>query len=260
MLVMETIRKIRVRHRKGGSIRKISRDLRLSRNTVRKFIKQEQLSEPIYERKAGHYPQLGPYLDSLEKLVTENQSAKPKRDKKALYEELKELGCLASYSAVCRQIGRMEKREEKESCREAFVPLNFEYGDAYQFDLSTQQIQIGNEITEVKVAHFVLCHSRRKYSRAYPSEKQEMVLDAHVHAFDFYEGTTRRGIYDNMKTAVKKVLKGKEREWNPTFERLCAHYCVEPVACNPASGWEKGQVERQVSIDRKGTVAKCNFV
>ena len=59
-----------------------------------------------------------------------------------------------------------------------------------------------------------------------------------------------RGIYDNMKTVVKKVLKGREREWNPGFERLCAHYRIEPTACTPARGHEKGRVERQVKIAR----------
>ena len=78
-----------------------------------------------------------------------------------------------------------------------------------------------------------------------------MVFDAHIRAFEFFGGTPVRGIYDNMTTAVKKILAGKEREWNPHFERLCAHYRVEPTACNPASGNEKGQVERQVKISRQ---------
>ncbi len=250
MLVMETIRKIRVRRRNGDGIRQISRDLRLSRNTVRKFIKKKELSEPVYERKIPYYPQLGNYLDMLRHLVIENKSAKRARQKRALYDDLKAAGYKGSYSAVCRQIRRIEFTEQKASCRDAYVPLDFEPGEAYQFDWSTQYIQIGAEITEVKVAHFVMCYSRHKYTRAYLRERQEMLFDAHVKAFTFYGGSPKRGIYDNMKTAVTKILKGKEREWNPAFERLCAHYCVEPVACNPAAGWEKGRVERQVDIDR----------
>ena len=78
-----------------------------------------------------------------------------------------------------------------------------------------------------------------------------MVFDAHVRAFIFFGGTPTKGIYDNMKTAVSKVLKGSNREWNPRFEKLCAHYLVEPLACSPAKGNEKGRVERQVQIDRQ---------
>ena len=78
-----------------------------------------------------------------------------------------------------------------------------------------------------------------------------MVFDAHIRAFEYFGGTPMRGIYDNMKTAVKKVLQGKDREWNEHFMRLCTHYRVEPVACTPARGNEKGRVERQVDISRK---------
>ena len=174
MLVMETILKVRVRHRNGDSVRKISKDLRLSRNTVRKFLKIEKVDAPEYKRSSPNYPQLGPYLKNIEELVIENLRAKRQRQKRALYEDLKNMGCKGSYSAVCRQLRKTELHYREESCSNAFVPLKFESGEAYQFDWSTQYIQIGKDITEVKVAHFVLCYSRRKYTRAYYCEKQEM--------------------------------------------------------------------------------------
>lgn len=86
---------------------------------------------------------------------------------------------------------------------------------------------------------------------AYPRESQEMVFDAHNKAFSFFKGTCKRGIYDNLKTAVDKILRGKERQYNRKFEQLCSHYLVEPVACTPGAGWEKGQVENQVGNIRK---------
>ena len=85
----------------------------------------------------------------------------------------------------------------------------------------------------------------------YPRESQEMVFDAHNRAFAFFQGACRRGIYDNLKTAVDKILRGKERKFNGKFEQLCSHYLVEPVACTPGAGWEKGQVENQVGTMRK---------
>ena len=78
-----------------------------------------------------------------------------------------------------------------------------------------------------------------------------MVFDAHNRAFSFFGGTCRRGIYDNMSTAVTKVLEGKKRIFNCRFLQLCSHYLVEPVACTPGSGWEKGQVEKQVKNIRE---------
>jgi transposase len=54
-----------------------------------------------------------------------------------------------------------------------------------------------------------------------------------------------------MKTAVETVFVGKDRLYNRRFLQMCSHYLVEPVACTPASGWEKGQVENQVGVVRQ---------
>jgi len=88
-------------------------------------------------------------------------------------------------------------------------------------------------------------------TRAYPRETQEMVFDAHDKAFAFFRGACTRGIYDNMKTAVEAVFMGKDRRYNRRFLQMCSHYLIEPTACTPASGWEKGQVENQVGLVRE---------
>ena len=89
------------------------------------------------------------------------------------------------------------------------------------------------------------------FVRAYPRETQEMVFDAHDRAFAFFKGACTRGIYDNMKTAVETIFVGRERAYNRRFQQMCSHYLVDPVACTPASGWEKGQVENQVGLVRE---------
>ena len=96
-----------------------------------------------------------------------------------------------------------------------------------------------------------LCHSRMMFCRAYPRETQEMVFDAHERAFAFFRGACTRGIYDNMKTAVDTIFVGKDRQYNRRFLQMCSHHLVDPVACTPASGWEKGQVENQVGLVRE---------
>jgi len=116
---------------------------------------------------------------------------------------------------------------------------------------SHEIVVIGGVTTTVKVAHVRLCHSRMMFVRAYPRETQEMVFDAHERAFAFFRGACQRGIYDNMKTAVETVFVGKDRQYNRRFLQMCSHYLVEPVACTPASGWEKGQVESQVGLVRE---------
>jgi hypothetical protein len=89
------------------------------------------------------------------------------------------------------------------------------------------------------------------FVRVYPRETQEMVFDAHDRAFALFKGACGRGIYDNMKTAVETIFVGKQRLYNRRFLQMCSHYLVDPVACTPASGWEKGQVENQVGLVRE---------
>ena len=131
------------------------------------------------------------------------------------------------------------------------MPLFFPPGEAYQFDWSHEIVLINGVTVTVKVAHVRLCHSRMMFVRAYPRETQEMVFDAHDRAFAFFGGACTRGIYDNMKTAVETVFVGKDRQYNRRFLQMCSHYLVQPVACTPASGWEKGQVENQVGLVRE---------
>ena len=148
-----------------------------------------------------------------------------------------------------KSTGWREKRAS--ATADAYVPLTFAPGEAYQFDWSHEIVVMDGVTTTVKVAHFRLCHSRMMFVRAYPRETQEMVFDAHERAFAFFKGACGRGVYDNMKTAVETVFVGKDRQYNRRFLQMCSHHLVEPVACTPASGWEKGQVENQVGLVRE---------
>jgi hypothetical protein len=78
-----------------------------------------------------------------------------------------------------------------------------------------------------------------------------MLFDAHRLAFAVFGGVPKRGIYDNMKTAVDRVGRGKERTVNARFQSMCGHYLFEPEFCNRAAGWEKGIVEKNVQDRRR---------
>jgi len=143
------------------------------------------------------------------------------------------------------------KGRASEATAAAYVPLSFAPGEAYQFDWSHEVVVIDGVTTTAKVAHVRLCHSRTLFVRAYPRETQEMVCDAQDEAFAFFGGACTRGIYDNMKTAVDAIFTGKVRACNRRFQQMCGHYLVDPVACTPASGWEKRQVENQVGTVRQ---------
>ncbi|SFO84228.1 Integrase core domain-containing protein, partial [Cohaesibacter marisflavi] len=133
---------------------------------------------------------------------------------------------------------------------EAFIPLHFPAGDALQFDWSEERGVLGGVEQKIKLAHFRMCYSRKPFVIAYHGEAQEMVLDAFVQALSFFGGVPRRVIIDNPKTMEVYVSRSKDRIFHPRFLALMNHYVMEPVACTPASGWEKGQVENQVQFLR----------
>jgi transposase len=252
MLVVETIAKIRRAYfAQKKPIKAICREFRLSRKVVRKVIRSEA-TEFRYERGRQPLPQIDPWRDQLDGLLlaNEDKAARERLTLIRIFEELRGLGYAGSYDAV-RRYAKKWRIERGAATAEAYVPLSFAPGEAYQFDWSHEVVLIGGTTVTVKVAHVRLCHSRMLFVRAYPRETQEMVFDAHSRAFAFFKGTCTRGIYDNMKTAVDTVFVGKDRQYNRRFLRLCGHYLVDPTACTPASGWEKGQVENQVGVVRE---------
>src|SRR5271169_3958345 len=252
MLTVETIGRIRREvFVQGKTIKEIARDLRVSRNTVRKVLRSGETSFE-YDRDIQPRPKLGRWTIELDELLTGN-AAKPTREQLTLiriFEALRERGYQGGYDAV-RRYARRWSKAHGQSTAAAYVPLSFAPGEAYQFDWSHEVVVLNGTTVIVKAAHVRLCHSRLPFVRIYPRETQEMVFDAHDRAFAFFKGACRRGIYDNMKTAVETIIVGKERVYNRRFLQMCSHYLVDPVACTPASGWEKGQVENQVGLVRE---------
>jgi transposase len=252
MMTVETIGRIRREHvLKGKTIKEIARDLRVSRNTVRRVLRSGKTSF-AYDREVQPRPKLGRWTAELEELLAGNET-KPAREQLTLiriYEALRGRGYAGGYDAV-RRYARRWSKERGHAVATAYVPLSFAPGEAYQFDWSHEVVLLSGVTVMVKAAHVRLCHSRMPFVRIYPRETQEMVFDAHDRAFAFFKGACQRGIYDNMKTAVETILVGKQRLYNRRFLQMCSHYLVEPVACTPASGWEKGQVENQVGLVRE---------
>jgi transposase len=252
MLIVETVAKVRRAYfLQKTPIKGICREFHLSRKVVRKVIRSEA-TEFHYVRERQPRLRIDPWREQLDGLLLANE-ARPSRERLTLlriFGELRGLGYEGGYDAV-RRYARVWQAARGAATAEAFVPLSFAPGEAYQFDWSHEIIVLGGVTTKIKVAHVRLCHSRMAFVRAYPRESQEMVFDAHARAFELFKGTCTRGIYDNMKTAVETVFIGKDRRFNRRFLQMCGHYLIEPVACTPAAGWEKGQVENQVGNIRE---------
>jgi transposase len=235
-------------------IREIARRTGLSRNTVRKYLASQDL-EPAYPSRKSPSK-----LDDYEETLTNwlfresRRHRKQRRTVKRLYKDLVELGYTGSYdrvAAFARQ-WRQAQQDAKRQPGKAFVPLQFAPAEAFQFDWSEDWVKINGFSTKLQIAHFKLSYSRAFFLRAYLTQSHEMLFDAHYHAFRAFGGIPERGIYDNMKTAIDKVGRGKQRQINKRFHAMVGHYLYEPEFCNPAAGWEKGQVEKAVLDARHG--------
>ena len=251
MALLSVIR--RWHFREHLSIREICRRTGLSRNTIRKYLRTDGV-EPAF--KVPERPsKLDRFADRLSAWL-KTEASKPRKQKRTilqLHADLVSLGYGGSYNRVAafaREWKADRQREMNTTGRGTFVPLTFEPGEAFQFDWSEDWAIIGNERTKLQVAHTKLSYSRAFIVRAYLLQTHEMLFDAHNHAFRVLGGIPRRGIYDNMKTAIDKVGRGKERDINARFLAMASHYLFELEFCNPASGWEKGQVEKNVQDAR----------
>lgn len=250
---MDMIGKIRRLHARDKlSEREIARRTGLSRNTVSKSLRAPVKEAPKYRREPRPN-KLSAFEEALKQALTAD-ARRPKHERRtarALHAEIKAAGYTGGYSGVTDFVRAWRQGEGQAVNVTAYVPLNFELGEAFQFDWSEEGLVVGGIYYRVQVAHMKLCASRAFWLVAYPSQGHEMLFDAHTRSFAALGGVARRGIYDNMRTAVDKVHKGKGRTVNARFAVMCAHYLYDPDFCNVASGWEKGRVEKNVQDSRR---------
>jgi transposase len=234
------------------SISEIARRTTLTRNTIKKWLKAADSSEPKY-RRPPKLTKLTPFEPKLLMALVAD-AHRPKRDQRnalMLFKEIQQDGFTGCYSRVTQFVRSWRNQSSAASTKSAFVPLHFALGEAFQFDWSEEWLVIGGIHRKILAAHTKLCASRAFMICAYPTQSHEMLFDAHTRAFTALGGIAKRGIYDNMKTAVDKVQKGKGRIVNTRFFAMTAHYLFDPDFCNVASGWEKGVVEKNVQDSRR---------
>lgn len=246
---MEEIKEVRqLRYQSCLSIREIAEKAKISTTTVQKILKSD-LVEFSYQNKNRPKKVLKKEIsDKIEEWIKED-SVKPRKRRRTarrIYQLIKsENAYSGSYESIARAVKELKKKL-KISPTKVYIPLVFAPGEAFQFDWGEVTAYINNKLEKLYIAVTVLCHSRHFYARAYLSQKQEFMLDAHQKAFKYFGGICRRGIYDNMKTAVKQILKGRHRNVQERFAKFCSYHVYDADFCSPASGNEKGRVECKV--------------
>jgi transposase len=187
-------------------------------------------------------------------LALQADASWPKQDRRsarAQFTEIRAAGSTGAYTRVTDFVRQWRREQGEAGSKNAFVPLAFELGEAFRFDWSEEGLAVGGIYYRLQVSHMKLRASRAFWLVAYPSQGHEMLFDTHTRSFAALGGVARRSIYDNMKTAVDKVKKGKGRVANARFAVMCAHYLFDAEFCSVASGWGKGLVEKNVQDSRR---------
>jgi len=233
------------------SIRKISRDTGICRPTIRKAIEGE---EPKYKlKKHKHKPVIGPYVEIIKEWLIKDKKVKEKQrhTAKRIHDRLVKEHKFKGGESTVRKLVKELKQELGLVHKEAFIPSDPDKRHGAEVDWGQASLILkGQE---------VCCHMfcmRSKYSgkifvKLYPVEVQECFFDGHTEAFIYFGGVFDTIVYDNLTTAVKKVLRGREREEQAAFISFKAHYCFESVFCNRSRGNEKGGVEGLVGYARR---------
>lgn len=250
MLKVDQIERIRrayyIEHK---SMRQIAKEMGHSRETVRRAIDS---AEPRhYTLTQGRpAPKLGPYKAQIQELVAENERLPRKQQYTwyQIYKIIKQAGYQGSESNVRHYLAAIGWKKKKP---EVFLPLEFDPGSDGQVDWAEAQVIMQGEEITVQLFLMWLCYSRRLFVMALPNQKQAAFFLGHVRAFEYFEGIPQRLTYDNLKTAVYRVLTGKNREEQASFIQFRSHYLFESHYCTPGMGHQKGGVEHNVGYARR---------
>ena len=263
----EQIRK--AHEREGLSIRELARRFGVHRRDVRRAL----LSAAPPERKLSERP--APVLDRWKVTIDEwleGDRAAPRKQRhtaRRVWQRLvEEHEAGVGESTVRRYVAEVRRRQQL-PLAEVMVPQRHELGEEAEVDFGTISVYLAGVLCEVSLFIMRLSASGRAYPRAYLNEAQEVFLDGHVRAFDHFGGTPRRIRYDNLKAAVERVLKGRDRVESDRFVALRSHYGFDSFFCQPGvkGSHEKGGVEGEVGrfrrrhlvpVPRVGSMAELN--
>lgn len=235
----------------GKNISELARLTGHSRNTIKKAIRGEPWG--YKERRYQSLPVLGNYVATIDSWL-ENDQDKPAKQRHTAHRIFNRLvdehGYEGGESTVRRYV-RFAKMRLGIDTPCAFIPCDPEAGHEAEVDWGAAMAIISGQEVRLKFFCMRSKYSGKHFVRFYPCERQQAFFDGHARAFAFFDGVFPVLIYDNLTTAVRKVLRGKDRLEQEEFCKLKAYYSFEARFCNPDSGHEKGGVEGLVGVARR---------
>lgn len=224
-------------YKDGMKIKAIARNLKMSKNTVKKLIKVE--GEIKYKRE--YYPTK---IDDYKVKITE-WYLDPKYDFNGtrIYRELKKLGYEGSINPIYRFLSKLSE-DKTEVKRMATVRFETPYGDQAQFDWSPYKMEIGGILTDVNCITMILAASRKKAGVFSKNVESDSIYESIQELFEDLGGITKELLIDNPKTLVISNLKEEEVVFNQSALNLSLHLGTELNACNPYRARTKGKIEK----------------
>lgn len=234
------------------SIRALAKRHGVHRRAVRQAL-ADAVPPPKRAPETRPAPKLGPYRVQIDQWLEDDLQAprKQRHTARRIYQRLtEEQGADVSERQVDRYVAQARRRLGKV---QAFVPLVADAGVESEVDWGQAQVIMREEPTKVHVFLMRACHSGAQFAMAFQAETQQAFLEAHVHAFDWFEGVFETIRYDNLGSAVAQMLKGRRRVECDRFVALRSHYLFESVFClsGKQGAHEKGGVENEVGRFRR---------
>ncbi len=247
------IRRLVIEH--GMSVREVARQYQFGRRTIRNALRWDGSEEVCkYQRQAAPpRPKTGEYVEFIDSCLVADQSAPKKQRHTAhrIWERLREEKHADAAESTIRQLVAQRRAALALRPAQVFLMLMFLAGDLAQVDWGEAQAIIGGVKRKIYIFCMRLGYSTASFVMAFTSMRMECFLAGHVAAFTYFGGVSRHVVYDNLSSAVKKILRGHGRELNPRFQQLVAYYLFQPDFATPAAGWENGLVENLVGYSRR---------
>ncbi|MCA9995072.1 MAG: IS21 family transposase [Anaerolineales bacterium] len=233
----------------GKNKREIEREMHHSYQTICKALESAE-GQPYTLSEPRNAPQLGPFKAKIDKLLAEDakQPKKQRHTAHTIFELMLAEGYKGSESNLRRYVGQQRQKLKRPAI---FIPLQFAPGEAGQVDWGEALVVMNGEETKVQLFVMRLCYSRRTFVMAFPTQRQEAFFSGHIAAFHHFGGVPQTLIYDNLTTAVQRVLEGRNRQEQKRFISFRSHYLFNSRFCTPGAGHEKGGVEHGVKYTRQ---------
>jgi transposase len=234
----------------GKSLRQIAKERHHSRRTVAIAV-----SDPGTATYRLSVPRPAPVLDAvkshIDAMLQADQGAPKKQHHTArrIYTRLVEEHQFGGAESTVRHYVGLRRTELERPA--AYLLLNYAPGMDAQCDFGEAEIILAGQPSTVQLFCLRLCYSKAAFVYALPHQRQEAFLEGHQRAFEFFGGVPHHIWYDNLKTAVQKVLRGHHRDEQPGFTIFRSHHLFESRFCNPREGHEKGLVENLVGYARR---------